>query len=137
MKDSWLRLWFMGRQKSEQILDTMETGNVVTFIEKMKSVLMGMNSALRKDGRIVLVCGRAKIEVHAKTRSVRVGELCIYAVDCIKELKKSLFVERVIVDKKLMTRGSYFAVHQGKVDNGDGETTQRYGEDEIIVLRKR
>ena len=136
IKDSWLRLWFLGREGSELTRQSMETGSVNLFVEKMQGALEAMVRVLKMSGRMVLVCGRANINVGARGHSVRIGDLCLYAIDQKEELRKSLVVERLIVDRKLMVRGSYFAVHHGKTDDDSAGPSQRYGEDEILVLRK-
>ncbi len=135
IKDSWLRLWFLGRDRAELMNLTLETGNVLTFIDRIKEALASMWRCLRINGTMVLVCGKAKVRINGKDVPVRVGELCLYALnEC--EQTKGFRVERVIMDRKLMKRGSYFAVHHGRSANGDGRHGPRYGEDEILVVRR-
>ena len=135
IKDSWLRMWFLGRNRAELAEKTLETGNVVAFVDGLKDAIGAMTRCLDVGGRLVLVCGRARVSVGGKDRPVRVGELCLYALDQLAD-KKTVTVEQVIVDKKLMVRGSYFAVHRGQVSSQNGQNHRRYGEDEILVLRK-
>ena len=135
IKDSWLRTWFLGREKREVSRNTLETGNVANFVAGMKSALAAMASALLPGGRIVLVCGRAKITISGKNEAVRIGELCVFAAEDLAH--DGVGVERVIIDRKLMKRGSYFAVHHGRSTDVAGVSSPRFGEEEIIVLRKR
>jgi hypothetical protein len=115
----------------------METGNVRTFLEGTRQSLEAMVSSLRPNGRIVLVCGRANLRLAGQEHPVRVADLCLYAINNTERLRASVAVERLIIDRKLMIRGSYFAVHAGKT-RGDSDTpAQRYGEDEILVLKKQ
>jgi len=136
IKDSWLRLWFLGRQGSELTSESMETGSVNLFLQYMQSALESMVGVLKIGGRMVLVCGRANVDAGGMTHSVRVGDLCLYAIDQSEVLRSSLLVERLIVDRILMVRGSYFAVHHGKTDDDNGGASHRFGEDEILVVRK-
>jgi hypothetical protein len=41
----------------------------------------------------------------------------------------------VIEDRRVMSRGSYFAVHAGRAA-GDGGG-RRFGEEDILIIRKR
>lgn len=134
IKDAWLRLWFLKRDRAPLYKETLETGNVITFVEGMKESLASINNCLKPDGVIVLVCGQAHITIKGKKSPLRIGDLCLFAID--KLTKTNLRVENIIFDRKLMKRGSYFAVHHGKNASGDGTSGERYGEDEIIVFRK-
>lgn len=134
IKDSWLRTWFLARKRADVAAHSLETGNVVSFVQGMVECISAMAHALTPGGRIVLVCGRAKITIGGRDESVRIGELCLYAAKQIPNAR--LRVERIIVDKKLMRRGSYFAVHHGRANDGNGSVGPRFGEEEIIVLRK-
>lgn len=136
IRDSWLRLWFLNRAGSELREKTLETGNVLTFVNRLRAVLPAMNEVLSPGGRIVLVCGQAKITLAGRDHSVRVADLCLYALNSLSE-RRCFVVEELIMDKKLMTRGSYFAVHRGQSNGSNGQQTRRYGEDEILVLRKK
>ena len=44
--------------------------------------------------------------------------------------------DRLIIDRKIMKRGSYFAVHHGKSADDNGDYGRRFGEDEILILKK-
>jgi len=135
LKDSWLRLWFLGKERSELAGKTLETGNVHTFVEGMKTALGEMAGSVSPRGRIVLVCGRAHIDVRGRKHTVRVADLVLHAKESAPYLER-LILERVIRDRKLMKRGSYFAVHHGTTQDGNGRKHPRYGEDEILVFRK-
>jgi hypothetical protein len=37
--------------------------------------------------------------------------------------------DRLIIDRKIMKRGSYFAVHHGKSADDNGDYGRRFGED--------
>jgi hypothetical protein len=128
-------LWFLGRNRADQKESTLETGNVISFVRALEVVIPAMNEVLEPGGRIVLVCGQAKVTFEGKEHSVRVSDLCFHALNSLGE-KKALSVETVIMDRKLMTRGSYFAVHHGHANGRSGPKLPRYGEDEILVLRK-
>lgn len=135
IRDSWLRLWFLKRSREQLRAKTLETGNVLRFIEGLQRLIPAMNEALEARGVAVLVCGQAKIHIAGHDRSVRVGDLCLFALNNSPG-GNGFVVERVIMDKKLMNRGSYFAVHRGQTNGADGTQRRRYGEDEILVLRK-
>jgi DNA modification methylase len=136
IKDSWLRTWFLGAKREAQAAATLETGNVVKFVAGMERSLHSMARSVKNGGRIVLVCGRAKVTFEGKGHSVAIADLCLYAMANSPVLHKALVPEHLIRDRVMMKRGSYFAVHHGKVDNGNGEKTRRFGEDEILVVRK-
>ena len=136
IKDAWLRLWFLARNRTELYRVSLETGNVVTFVDGMKEALEAMARCVVPGGTIILVCGQARGTIKGQDKIIRVADLCLYALDKL-DARSSLFVERIIMDRKLMKRGSYFAVHHGKSDNGNGVRGARYGEDEILVMKKR
>jgi hypothetical protein len=136
IKDSWLRTWFLGAKREAQATVTLETGNVTKFVEGMGRSLHSMARSVKKGGRIVLVCGRAKVTFEGKDHSVPIADLCLYAIGDSPVLRKALIPEHIIRDRVMMKRGSYFAVHHGKVDNGNGVKSRRFGEDEIVVVRK-
>jgi hypothetical protein len=136
IKDSWLRTWFLRAKREAQVATTLETGNVVKFVEGMEQSLHSMARSVKKCGRIVLVCGRAKVSFDGKDHSVAIADLCLYAMTSSPALRKALIPEHLIRVRVMMKRGSYFAVHHGKVDNGNGVKTRRFGEDEILVIRK-
>jgi SAM-dependent methyltransferase len=135
IKDSWLRLWFLGCKRSEQAANSLETGNVLSFVQGLQEVLPAMSRALVTGGRLVMVCGHANLSFDGQDHAVRVADLCLYALRSLKE-EKCFAIERLIKDKKLMIRGSYFAVHRGHVNGRNGQRLRRYGEDEILILRK-
>lgn len=136
IKDSWLRTWFLHADRRAQTATTLETGNVVKFVEGMGRSLRSMGWSVKKGGRIVLVCGRAKVMFDGTDHSVAIADLCLHTINSCPTLCKGLIPEHIIRDRVMMKRGSYFAVHHGKVDNGNGEKARRFGEDEILVLRK-
>ena len=136
IKDSWLRTWFLGATREAQAAATLETGNVVKFVEGMERSLHSMARCVKKGGRIVLVCGRAKVNIEGKDHSVAIADLCLHAMTSSPVLHKALVPEHLIRDRVMRKGGSYFAVHHGKVDNGNGVKTRRFGEDEILVVRK-
>jgi hypothetical protein len=135
IKDSWLRLWFLQSNRAEQTTKTLETGNVLSFVKGLQEVLPAMCRALVTGGRVVMVCGHANISLRGQDCAARVADLCLYALHSM-EKQKCFVVERLIKDKKLMTRGSYYAVHRGHVNGKNGLPRRRYGEDEILILRK-
>jgi hypothetical protein len=137
LKDSWLRLWLLGYDRKELASESFETGNVPFFISAMLRSLRAMWNSLLDEGILVLVCGRAKVSVGKRKRIAHVNELCALAASKCGEEGKTFAVEAMITDRVLMKRGSYFAVHQGKIGNGNGKKRRRYGEDEILILRKQ
>lgn len=134
IKDSWLRLWFLNKSRQDVAKGSLETGSVSNFVEGMIKVMRAMSISLKKNGIVVIVCGRAMIKVAGQHRSVRISELCLLANSRL--CSGGLVPERLIVDKKMMKRGAYFAVHHGKSVDGDGKYTSRFGEDEILVFRR-
>lgn len=135
IRDSWLRLWFLRSERSTQATATLETGSIRGFIARLQTVLPALDRALEAGGRAVLVCGRAKIPVNGKDQLIKVADLTLYALSVV-DLDRALVPERLISDRKLMNRGSYFAVHRGHERIGGNKPTKRFGEDEILVLRK-
>jgi len=134
IKDAWLRLWFLNKSRQDVAKDSLETGSVSNFVEGMIKVMSAISISLKKNGIVVMVCGRAITKVAGQRCSVRISELCLLANSRLGS--GGLVPERLIVDKKMMKRGAYFAVHHGKSVNGDGKHTNRFGEDEILVFRK-
>jgi len=137
LKDSWLRLWLLGYDRKALSTKSFETGNVPFFLSAMLRSLRAMWDALLDEGILVLVCGRAKVSVGKRKRIAHVNELCALAASKCGEEGKPFAVEAMVTDRVLMKRGSYFAVHRGKVGNGNGKKRRRYGEDEILILRKQ
>jgi hypothetical protein len=101
----------------------------------MQEVLPAMCKALAVGGSLVMVCGHANVSIKGRAQPVRIADVCLYALNSL-EKQTSFVLERLIKDRKLMTRGSYFAVHRGHVNGEDGKKLRRYGEDEILILRK-
>jgi hypothetical protein len=135
IKDAWLRLWFLGRDPHEIAKPSLETGNVVRFVEGMVSAMESISGSVRKGGTVVLVCGRANITMGDKPHSVRISDLCLVANSRIAA-KWRLSPVRLVIDRKIMKRGSYFAVHHGKPTDHNGDHVRRFGEDEILILKK-
>ena len=135
IRDAWLRLWFLNRDRHEIAKPSLETGNVARFVEGMTPVMLAVSHSVREGGTVVMVCGRANITMEAKPHSVRISDLCLLANSKIPA-KSRLIPHRLIIDRKIMKRGSYFAVHHGKSPGKDGNHVQRYGEDEILVFQK-
>ena len=135
IKDAWLRLWFLGRDPHGVATQSLETGNVVRFVKGMVSALQSISRSVSNGATVVLVCGRANITVNARPHPVRISDLCLLANSRIAP-KWRLNPERLIVDRKLMKRGSYFAVHHGRSTDHGGDHVRRFGEDEILILKK-
>ncbi len=135
IKDAWLRLWFLNRDHHEIAKPSLETGNVARFVDGMTSAVQSMSRSIRKGGAVILVCGRANITVDAKPHSVRISDLCLLANSRVPAQWR-LTPDRLIIDRKIMKRGSYFAVHHGKSKGQDGNHVHRFGEDEILILKK-
>lgn len=136
IRDAWLRLWFLGEDRSALLSHSFETGNVRRFVDHMTVSLDSIWDAMVPNGILVLVCGRAKIDVRGKSMLVHVRDLCLLATKEVAQKGKRFFIEQIINDKILMKRGSYFAVHHGKTHDGNGNQSKRYGEDEILILRR-
>ena len=136
IKDAWLRLWFLGRDPREIAKTSLETGNVVRFVDGMIAAIESISRSVQKKGTVVLVCGRANITVGGKPHSVRISDLCLLANSKVAE-KWRLRPDRLIIDRKIMKRGSYFAVHHGKSADNNGDYGRRFGEDEILILKKQ
>jgi len=135
IKDAWLRLWFLGRDPHEVAAGSLETGNVARFVQGMVSAMQSISRSVSRDATVVLVCGRANITVDGRPRPVRVSDLCLLANSRIAP-RWRLSPARLIVDRKIMKRGSYFAVHHGKSKDHNGDHVRRFGEDEILILKK-
>ena len=72
--------------------------------------------------------------VGGRPHCARISELIMYAME---ELKlRGVRSEALIRDRKKMVRGSYFAVHAGKRVDDEGQSHERFGEEDILVLRK-
>lgn len=136
IKDSWLRLWFLGRDPHEIAKSSLETGNVARFVDGMIAAIESISRSVRNRGTIILVCGRANITVGGKPHSVRISNLCLLANSKVPD-RWRLKPDRLIVDRKIMKRGSYFAVHHGKSVDNNGDHGRRFGEDEILILKKQ
>lgn len=135
LKDAWLRLWFLGEKPAELRRQSFETSNVPRFVELMREAILAMSRSLAPSGRLILVCGRAGIDVAARRESIRVGDLCLLASQA--PTVKGLFVpERIINDQAPLNRGSYFAVHRGVRIGDNGDVEKRLGEDEIVILKR-
>lgn len=135
LKDAWLRLWFLDRETTGIAPVSLETASVTRFLDGMECFLRSLGKVLEHDARVVLVCGRANGTVAAKKREIRVAEVCLHAIDRLNDDGLPYCVESIISDRKLMKRGSYYAVHAGRSNGKNGKRTQRYGEDEIIILQ--
>jgi site-specific DNA-methyltransferase (adenine-specific) len=135
IKDAWLRLWFLKRNPRDVAKSSLETGNVARFVDGMARVIESMSRSLSRDGRIVMVCGRAGITVDGEFRTVQISNLCLLANSRLS-VRWRLEPIRLIIDRKLMKRGAYFAVHHGKTKDSEGSHPNRFGEDEILVFQK-
>jgi len=117
----------------------------------MAHVLSSVWRALKPGGHIVLVCGKAAVDIGKSTSrngqkgkakrkkkkvQVRVSDLCLVAADRVAQERRLFSVEAFYIDRVVMKRGSYFAVHSGRRVQGNGASGKRYGEDEIVVLKK-
>jgi site-specific DNA-methyltransferase (adenine-specific) len=137
VKDSWLRLWFLGRDTKEIAASSVESGSIRVFVAFLEKALAACLKVVRKEGRVVLVCGEAKVTFGDQTRIARISELAIFALSKLVFPNGHVEIECLIRDRKKMVRGSYFAVHGGKSIDGNGQSHDRYGEEEILVLQKR
>ena len=137
IKDAWLRLWFLNRDRKDVAKHSQETGSVVRFAEAMRRSLTAIVDCVADGGAIVLVCGEAKIAHGARTKQVRVSDLCLHGLDQDPLLRERMEVVSLIRDRRLMNRGSYFAVYAGRNDDEKRKPPPRYGNEEILVLRKR
>jgi hypothetical protein len=135
VKDSWLRFWFLNRDSKEIARSSVESGSVRIFAEFMGKALTACLSAVDKDGRVALVCGEARVTVGGQPQIARISELAIYALSKLE--RADVKIEALIRDRKKMVRGSYFAVHGGKSVDEDGKSHDRFGEEDILVLRKK
>jgi hypothetical protein len=136
IKDSWLRLWFLQRDADEQRGRTLETGGLTSFINGVGKSLSAIIDCVSANGVIALVCGQAKGDIRRQRPTIRVSDLCLYALEGLPE-RKSLEVISIVRDRKLMKRGSYFAVHNGMHHLHNGDKIRRFGEEEILLLRKK
>ncbi len=135
VKDSWMRFWFLGRDSKTIASSSIESGSVRVFVEFLEKALPACLSVVCSRGRVVLVCGEAKVTVGGQKQIARISELAIYALNKLN--LPGVKVEALIRDRKKMLRGSYFAVHGGKSIDKDGNTHDRFGEEDILVLSKQ
>jgi hypothetical protein len=101
IKDAWLRLWFLGRDPHEIAKPSLETGNVIQFVQGMIATMESISRSVRTKGTVVLVCGRASITVGGKPHSVRISDLCLLANSKVAE-KWRFRPDRPIIDRKIM-----------------------------------
>ncbi len=133
IRDSWLRLWLLGRDPKMVRRRSLETGNILKFVEAMEKCLSECLRLLKLEGRCFLVCGTAGSSLRGKKIKIRIGELVAYAATRAKHRKYMWHIENYIEDKVILKRGSYFAVRSnGDIDNG----RRRVSEDDIISLVK-
>ncbi|MFX1487303.1 MAG: DNA methyltransferase [Promethearchaeota archaeon] len=133
IKDSWLRLWLLGRDSKAIKVKSLETGNIVRFTEMMQSCLGEFLRLLRPNGRCLLVCGTSHCDLLGEKTKVRIAGLVMYAAMNVTHEKYKWHIENLIEDKIVLKRGSYFAVRS----NGDiDDTRRRISEDDIVSLVK-
>ncbi len=135
IKDSWLRLWFLARDRQQVSRQALETGSIPRFVDRMRGMLASILRAASSDATVVLVCGRARNGSDSSGEAVRISELCLYALNTLNGEGRPFKAQAIIQDHKLMTRGSYFAVHGGVHKPREGPETKRYGEEEVLVLQ--
>lgn len=135
-KDAWLRLWFLGYDHRAVARQSLETGSIRVFVRAMEKSLGAVMTCIKPGGRLVLVGGQARASLGGEDRYVRINDLCLYALDRMKGTSKLSIVEAAIQDSKVMNRGSYFAVHGGKRQLAGGGVGPRYGEEDILIVRK-
>jgi hypothetical protein len=114
----------------------LETGNVNVFLKGMMDALSAIWRSLAPNGVGVIVCGRAKKEISGKMSIMKISDICLSAIERIGALGYPLQIESIITDRILMKRGSYFAVTHAKKYRQNERKIRRYGEDEILILRK-
>lgn len=137
LRDAWLRLWFLGRDWQEIKKVSFETSNVRTFLNSMEQFFKATWQVLKNDGRIVLVCGKAKINVGKEKKIVKISDICLFAIEKIKSKGFEYDVEFIITDRIQLKRGSYFAVIHGAGLREKISSSKRYGEDEILIIKKK
>lgn len=135
IRDARLRLWLLNRDRQEIARDSLETGNIERFVAGMARTIVAISKATRKTGVVIFVCGRAKIRDASQYCIVRISDLCLLANTRVPKQFR-LKPQKVIVDKKMMKRGAYFAVHHGKSTDGNGHNVRRFNEDEILIFKK-
>ena len=116
---------------------SVESGSIRIFLAFLEKAIAACLEVVRKGGRVALVCGEAKVDSHGQRQIARISELAIFAISNLNLPKGQVEIESLIRDRKKMVRGSYFAVHGGKSIDKDGQRHDRYGEEEILVLRRR
>jgi len=136
-KDAWLRLWFLGRNHRDVAKQSLETGSLRLYVEAMQRSLRAIMTCLKPGGRLVLVGGQARVTVAGDTQFAGITDLCLYALTRINGSSEQLSVETVIHDRRVMNRGSYFAVHAGKRELAGGGLGPRYGEESILIVTKQ
>jgi len=136
VKDSWLRHWFLGRDTKEIARSSVESGSIRIFLPFLENAIAACLEVVHKGGRVALVCGEAKVRIGGRQVVARISELAILALANLKLPRGHVEIESLIRDRQKMVRGSYFAVHGGKRTDDEGRVHDRYGEEEILVLRK-
>jgi site-specific DNA-methyltransferase (adenine-specific) len=136
-RDAWLRLWFLGRDSKEFSFQSLETGSVRRFVEGMTRSFRSMWDALDQAGTLVMVCGHAKRNKRNRDpQFIRIADLCLLAASLSGKPGARFLPRKIIHDRILMKRGSYFAVHHGKAQSSKGSLSSRYSEDQILVFSK-
>ncbi|MBI4232363.1 hypothetical protein HY605_03970 [Candidatus Peregrinibacteria bacterium] len=136
-KDAWLRLWFLGRNSEDVLRRSLETGSVSKFKASMKKMLTTILDAVSPNGYAIFVCGEVKAWIKGRQEIVRVSDICLSLLHESKFYNGKFKIDSIIRDKKLMKRGSYFAVHAGKQSSDNGESVARFGEERILVLKAK
>jgi hypothetical protein len=134
-KDGWLRLWFLGYDHKDVAKQSMETGSLRGFIDAMQRSLRAIVSSLKPGGWLVLVGGRARVNIGTTVELVGITDLCLKALEQLDPGSDLVSIESIVHDSRVMSRGSYFAVHAGRCAVG-GEGP-RLGEEDILIARRR
>jgi len=133
VKDSWLRLWLLNRDPKLVRARSLETGDILKFVEMMERCLSESMRLLKPGGRCLLVCGTSHCSLSGKRTKVPIGGLVMLAARNVRLAGYRWEVDSYIEDKIVLKRGSYFAVRSG----GDlQDSRRRLGEDQIVSLVK-
>jgi hypothetical protein len=133
IKDSWLRLWLLNRDPRSIRAKSLETGDIVKFVEMMRRCLHECIHLLKPGGRCFLVCGTSHCSIANKETKVPIGGLVMLAAEEAREGRYRWQIENYIDDRIVLKRGSYFAIRStGDIEN----SRRRVGEDHIVSLMK-
>jgi len=128
--NNWLRLWWLGADRSEEQDSLNQTASVANFRDFMQEVIVEMDRVLKPDSRAVIVIG--DVRKHRKG-----GSKIVYPARMIAaEASRCGFeVESVIEDDYNVDKRYYTQLNNIRWDEEDEQDEQELI-DRILVLKK-